>query len=160
MYFWQIDDWQPLRIHMNLSKLARGHTIATLVSAANATMSAHDTMPGQTSSTWAFAVSITAKPWRVWLGIASFSDGESIRTDASQPCLINSPATEGKFANVSTSSIHLMIRLTITYVSKGYILKACSSLMRPLVKGAITRGSPNSVATCTNLNCNFSEHVH
>jgi hypothetical protein len=32
--------------------------------------------------------------------------------------------------------------------------------MRPLVKDAITWGSSNSVATCTNLNCNFSEHVH
>jgi hypothetical protein len=54
----------------------------------------------------------------------------------------------------------LMIRLTITDVNKSYILKACSSIMRPLVKDAVTWGSSNSLSTWTNLNCNFSEHVH
>jgi hypothetical protein len=37
----------------------------------------------------------------------------------------------------------LMITVTITDVSKSYILKACSSIVRPLMKDEITWGSSN-----------------
>lgn len=60
-------------------------TLLTLICAARAKMSAHETTPGHSFSAAALAASITSKPRSVRFGMASFSDGESMSTDPSHP---------------------------------------------------------------------------
>lgn len=64
-------------------------TIVTASRAAKARMSAQETMPGHATSKAAFAASMTWKPLRLWLGIASFSAGipfvEFSSTEPSHP---------------------------------------------------------------------------
>ena len=61
-------------------------TLFTLICAARAKMSAHETTPGHSFSIAALAASITSKPRSVRFGMASFSEGESMSTDPSHPC--------------------------------------------------------------------------
>ena len=61
-------------------------TRSTASRAASARISAQETTPGHAASSWDLASSITWKPLSPRLGNAFLSDeGESIRTDASQP---------------------------------------------------------------------------
>ncbi|KAF5786659.1 hypothetical protein HanXRQr2_Chr10g0443611 [Helianthus annuus] len=60
--------------------------VTTESRAARATISAHETTPGQAVSSWDFAASITSKPLKREFGPADFSVvGPSISIDASQP---------------------------------------------------------------------------
>ncbi len=66
-------------------------TTFTLSLAAKATMSAQETMPGQASSSFVLASSMTSKPRRVKFGIAVFSGCGLLgvacrRTEPSHPC--------------------------------------------------------------------------
>ncbi len=75
-------------------------TTFTLSLAAKATMSAQETMPGQASSSFFLASSMTSKPRRVKFGIAVFSGCGLLavgcrRTEPSHPC---KPAAMIKFS--------------------------------------------------------------
>lgn len=89
-------DVTPSRRPSCTSHRSRPNCSDTASRAASATMSAHDTVPGHTASSTAFAVSITSYPPSDAFGAASFSadpappGDESSRTDASQPCRFRS----------------------------------------------------------------------
>jgi hypothetical protein len=94
--------------------------------AARAMMSAHETMPGQTASTWLLISSTILNPLKVWLGIASLSavlfGVDLIRTDASQPCTNKSHETVHQFTSRSTSWVSVMIHLALSR-----LLRNCNS---------------------------------
>ncbi len=78
-------------------------TTFTLSLAAKATMSAQETMPGQASSSFFLASSMTSKPRRVKFGIAVFSGCGLLavgcrRTEPSHPC---KPAAMIKFSKTT-----------------------------------------------------------
>lgn len=86
--------------------------------AASATTSAHETTPGHTASSTAFAVSITSNPPSDAFGAASFSAAaaaffvvpgvESSSTDASHPCYLAGRTPAGRPAmSVFMHSIEL-----------------------------------------------------
>lgn len=84
--------------------------------AATATMSAHETMPGQMLSTWALTSSMISYPLiEPLLSVAFFSleieGASSSKIDASQPCNINNKMTIMiKMINVNYFN-HILISL-------------------------------------------------
>lgn len=92
-----------LRIYLTTTKCMKSAKFATatltwtvLSRAANARMSAHETIPGHAASTASLMASTTSNPRKLKLGCAVFSEsGPSRSTEPSQPCTCKNRAAAG-----------------------------------------------------------------